>query len=125
MGFVAILNMMLGIYLAKKLIIQRKIREKVGVGNRIIIYLTFFGTLSRAVISTILDYAILYHFLMPLIIGQNIPETYILSTIVPGIILFNVTVSLYTVPLSYFIAKKVNKNFKLVGMQQKPQEFGL
>jgi len=125
MGFVAILNMMLGIYLAKKLIMRKRLRDNACVGNRAVIYLTFFGTLSRVAISTILDYAILYRYLMPLIIGRSIPEIFILSTIVPGIFLFNAIVSLYTIPLSYFIAKKVNKNLKIVGMQQKAQEFGL
>jgi len=116
-GLAAVLNMMLGVYLANLLIMHRVFGRKALAGNRRLIYLTVFGTLSRGVISPILDYAILYHLLIPLALGLSIPEAYILS-LVPGMIMFNVTVPLYTIPLSYLIARKVNKRFNIVNMNK-------
>ena len=116
LGLTAIFSMMLGIYLAKRLIISRNMSEKERVGNKIVLYLTFFGTIFRVIIMPFQGYYILWHIFVPIMIGQSMPEVYIIS-LVPGMILFNLIVPLYTIPSSYFIARKINKNLKLVDME--------
>lgn len=124
LGLVAILSMMLGVYLAKKLIISGILRKKDNVGNKPVIYMTLFGTISRAIIMPFLDYFIFWHYLIPIMIDQSIPEAYIIS-LIPGMILFNLILPLYTIPSSYFIAIKINNNLKIGDIQQKTQELGL
>ncbi len=117
LGLTAILSMMLGIYLAKKFILNRILREKDRGSNKIVVYLTFFGTIFRVIIMPFQDYFILWHFFVPIIIAKSIPEVYIIS-LVPGMILFNLILPLYTIPSSYFIARKINKNLKIVDIQK-------
>ena len=124
LGLVAILSMMLGVYFAKKLIINRIVREKDKIGNKFVIYLTFFGTISRAIIMPFSDYFILWNILVPIMINQNIPEAYIAS-LIPGMILFNLILPLYTIPSSYLIAKRISKTLKIADIQQKTHEFWL
>jgi len=59
----------------------------------------------------LIDYGLLYHILLPLFLGTSIPEAYIVG-LVPGFILYNVTVALYTVPIAYLVATKVNSYLK-------------
>jgi hypothetical protein len=38
-------------------------------------------------------------------------------------VVFNATVPLYTLPISYFIAKKISKSLKIIGPQKKVLNF--
>jgi hypothetical protein len=57
-----------------------------------------------------LDYYI-YGFLVSMVSGLRVADSYalVLSTM-PLIIFYNITVPLYVVPISYFIAKNVSKH---------------
>ena len=60
----------------------------------------------------IIDYAVLYTILLPIALGISIPESYIIA-LVPAFILYNVTSTLYAVPIAYLIARKVSKQLKI------------
>ena len=60
----------------------------------------------------IIDYAVLYNVLLPLVLSIPIPETYI-AALVPSFVLYNITSALYAVPLAYLTAKKVSKYLKI------------
>jgi hypothetical protein len=59
-----------------------------------------------------LTYGVLYHALLPLVLGTSIPEAYIIA-LVPSFVLYNVTLPLYTVPIAYFVATKVGRYLKI------------
>jgi riboflavin transporter FmnP len=111
-GVVAIITMMLGIYLGNRIIDQRMKSNKFTTEKRAIIYLTFLGIMFRATIMPFLDYGILYHFLMPFALGRTFTEGYLIG-LIPGMVIFNATVPLYTIPISYLIARKVARAFRL------------
>ena len=75
-----------------------------------IVLLTAFSIIVRTSIMLPVDYAI-YSSILPIVIGVNIPNAYIIG-LMPFTILFNVLVPLYTVPLSYLLAKAIGKNVK-------------
>ena len=108
MGFVAVLLMLAGVYLASGFI-SRKARSGKHLGERKrVIYLTAFAVAARGGIMPFLTYGVLYGVLLPLVLGYIIPEAYI-AALVPGFILYNVTTVLYTVPIAYVVATKVSK----------------
>ena len=74
------------------------------------------GLAFRTVVMPILDSSLLYHFLIPVILGRNFTESYIIA-LVPGMVVFNATVALYIIPISYLIAKKVAGNLKMHKMR--------
>jgi hypothetical protein len=57
------------------------------------------------------DYAT-YRFLVPPVYGISLPEAYIVG-LVPAFVLYNVAVSIYTVPIAYIAATKVGKYLKI------------
>lgn len=122
MGFVALLNMMLGTYVAIILLQRGVFGKRFSSGNKVIIFLALFGALFRGLISPILDYFILFNFLAPLALGRSFPPAFVLS-FVPGNILFNLVVPLYTVPISYFIAKKIKNNLNIFGTAKETSRF--
>jgi len=122
MGFIALLNMMLGIYVAKTLVKRRLFRNRISSENKMIVFFTLFGALFRGLISPILDYFILFNFLTPLALGQKLPPEIVLS-LVPSNILFNIVVPLYTIPISYFIAKKLKKSLNIFSAYEKNSRF--
>ncbi len=116
-GLIAILTMMFGVYLAHALIKRRFPSESTPPESRIVIYLTVLGVAFRAAIMPFLDFGLLYHFLLPLALGRSFTETFMVG-LIPGMIVFNATVPLYTIPISYFVAKRVNKSLRLNNSQQ-------
>ena len=115
-GLLAVLSMILGLYMTNFINARSVFGKKIWSGNRAIILFTAMGTLFRGVIAPILDYLILYNIFIPITIGSYTQE-YILS-LMPGVILFNIIVPLYTIPISYYIAKRINKNFKILGIRK-------
>jgi hypothetical protein len=110
-GLIVVLTMFLGIYLAKKLSQSRLTYVKLTTGIMPIIIFTAFCIIVRASIMLPLDYTI-YSSILPIVIGVNIPNAYIIG-LMPFTFLFNVLVPLYTVPLSYLLAKTIGNNVKV------------
>ena len=112
MGLIFHLLMFFGIYLANKFIMSKVAsRNQFGEKKRVIL-LTGFATAFRGALMPIIDSGVLYNILLPLVLGVAIPQTYI-SALVPGFILFNVTSTLYLVPIAYFIARKTSNYLKI------------
>jgi riboflavin transporter FmnP len=111
-GFVVTSTTLLGVYLAHRLFARRASQEKTLLGRRPVVYFTGLGVLSRAAIMSFLDYAVLYRILLPLVLGRSFSDAFIVA-LMPGIVLFNITLPLYTIPIGYFAAKTVGKNLKV------------
>jgi riboflavin transporter FmnP len=111
MGMVAVLLMFVGAYLASKFLNRKAGSKEAFDGKRAIVYLTAFAAAFRGGLMPLVDYGLLYHVLLPLFLGTNIPEAYIVG-LVPGFVLYNVTVALYTVPIAYLVATKVSSYLK-------------
>ena len=112
MGFIALLLMLSGVYLANWFISRRTSPDKPFSEKRRSVYLTAFSTASRGAIMPFLTYGVMYHVLLPLVLGINVPETNVMA-LVPSFILYNVTVPLYTIPIAYFTATEVNKSLRI------------
>jgi riboflavin transporter FmnP len=111
-GVVVTSSTLLGVYLAYRLFTRRASQEKTLLGRRPVVYFTGLGVLSRAVIMSFLDYAVLYRVLLPFVLGRSFSDAYIIA-LMPGIVFFNVIVPLYTVSVGYFVAKTVSRNLKV------------
>lgn len=111
-GLVAILLMFLGMYLASRVLVRKTASEKPLDMKKATIYLTAFAIAFRGSLMPLFDYGVSYHVLFPLFLQTSIPETYI-AALVPGFILYNVTVPLYTVPIAYVVATKVSRALKI------------
>ena len=112
MGLVIHTFMFSGIYLANKLINQRIARGTNVSEKKKNIYFTGIATALRGGLMPIIDYAVLYGILLPLALGITIPETYILA-LVPSFIFYNVTSTLYAVPIAYLISRKTINYLKI------------
>ena len=110
MGFVAALLMLLGVYLACRLI---GIKDKAqNWGNRKkLVYLTALSIAFRAGIMPFIDYKVFYGLLLPMF-GYSIPEAYVMG-LVPVFILFNLIAPLYTIPIAYTVTIQVKRSLKL------------
>lgn len=100
MGLVSVLVMFVGLYAASKFITNS------GKSRRTAIVLTFFAVVLRGCLMPFVDYGVVYHVLVPLVLGVSLPEA-VIAGLVPAFILYNVTVPLYTIPFAYLVATKV------------------
>jgi riboflavin transporter FmnP len=107
LNLAACLSMLLGIYLAQKLIMRGVTKEKVLVGNKSVIYFTILGILFRTAIMTIVWYALLTYTVVSSLFS------WVVITTLSLIAFYNVTLPLYTIPVGYFLAKTVEKNLKV------------
>jgi riboflavin transporter FmnP len=111
MGFVTNLLMVFGIivgrFIAHKAASENQIGEK-----RKIAYLTGFAAAFRGGIMPIVDYFLLYHILLPLVLGRVIPKEYI-AALVPAFFAYNVTSALYVVPIAILVAWRVSKYLRI------------
>jgi riboflavin transporter FmnP len=121
-GLIAILVMMLGVYSANMLIKRGFPSASTLREGRIVIYLMVLGVVFRTAIMPFLDFGVLYHFLLPVALGRSFTEVYMVG-LIPGMVAFNATVPLYTIPISYFVAKKVNKSLRLSNSDEGIQNF--
>jgi len=115
-GIILVLTMFFGLYLAKKLSQSRFSLMKGITGIMPILFFTAFSIIVRTSIMLPVDYAI-YSSILPIVIGVNIPNAYIIG-LMPFTILFNVLVPLYTVPVSYLLAKTISNNVKVGNILQ-------
>jgi len=110
-GLMPLLTMLLGVYLAQKLVPRRASEEKPISDAKKGVYVTALGVAVRAVIMPFIDYAY-YYTLFPFFLGRTFSEAYIIA-ILPGIVLFNILVPLYGVSVGYLVAKTVGKSLKI------------
>jgi riboflavin transporter FmnP len=109
-SFQPLLLMILGIYVGQK-IISKKVSRGQPISNyRKAVYLTALAIAFRASIMPFVDYAN-FHTVMPFFLGQTFSEQYI-SSIMPGTILHNIVVPLYTVSIGYLIASTTDRRLK-------------
>jgi riboflavin transporter FmnP len=108
--FIGVMTMLLGVYLASRLI-ERTL--KLQTGTKTVILLTLLAVLTRTLIMLPLDYTV-YGSLVSIVSGLSMATSYaIVLAAMPGIILYNITVPLYVIPTSYYIAKKLSKSLKI------------
>ncbi len=102
------LVMLIGLYSAAKLVSRRPRvedpRAKPG------LYYTALGTLARLLFSPVAAF-LLYGLLLP-VVGVSFPTAAILA-LIPLVLLFDLILSLYTIPLSYVVARVMNRNLKV------------
>jgi hypothetical protein len=108
MGLVYHLLMFSGIYLAGKFISCRAASGRQFGEKKRTVYLTGFATAVRGGLMPIIDSAVMYSILIPLVLGVAIPASYI-AALVPSFVLYNVTSTLYVVPVAYLISRKTRK----------------
>jgi riboflavin transporter FmnP len=107
--FLVTLNMLLGVYAAYRLL-KRKASQDENLGSKPVMYFTALGTFSRVVLSTFVTY-VLFRFLLPLV-GFSFSDTQIMA-LIPVVMLFDLTLSLYTIPIGYLMARIVSRNLKI------------
>ncbi len=110
---ISVLAMFLGLYVAEKVIRRKKTPQKPHIAQSVGVSTTS-GVLSRTLIMLPLDY-FAYGFLVSVVSGLSIAESYaIVMFALPSMIIYNITVPIIMVPLSYLIAKRLVKYGSLV-----------
>jgi len=111
-NMVAVLSMLFAIYAAANL---RGSAPKLG--GTILILPTLLGTVSRVVVMSIMNYALIRY---PPPLGFSMPEESIVA-LLPLIGVFNATLALYTIPIGCLVAKAVATKIQIPRPKQ-PQE---
>ena len=102
------LVMLLGLYAADRLLKKRNTPQDAGVKKGV--YYTIFGTLARLAFSPIAAFLI-YAVLLP-VVGVSLPMPAIIG-LIPFVLLFDLILSLYTIPIGYLVARIISKNLKV------------
>jgi riboflavin transporter FmnP len=107
----AVLSMLLGVYLAYKLVASKQKTESstFRYGTILVVVSTALGIIFRVGIMSIVNYAFLR---FPPPIGYLYPEDVIIAFL-PVVGAFNAIIVLYTVPIGLIIANVVKSNLKL------------
>ena len=105
----AALSMMVGIYIAHRLVTRVKTESTLKHGTLVIASATALGILFRVGVMTLVNYSLLRY---PQPIGYGYDELGILASL-PLIGFFNATLALYTIPIAYLIANVIKANLKL------------
>ncbi len=79
---------------------------------------TVLGIISRVVIMSVVNLVFLRY---PYPIGYSLPEGAVIAML-PTVGIFNATLTLYTIPIGYFLARAVSFGTKTLGWWQKPSE---
>jgi len=104
-------SMLVGVYFAYKLVNRGLSQEKIFVGNKLIAYSTALGLLFRVVVMTLVNFILLYY-AGELLVGVELTAASIIGIYLPLVVLFNVIIALYTIPIGCLIARTVGKNLK-------------
>ncbi|HLN88781.1 MAG TPA: hypothetical protein VK253_01835 [Candidatus Binatia bacterium] len=112
MDFVSALLMFAGIWLASRFTLHGNKSGSPHVMKKSAVGFTLGAIAVRAGIMPFVDYAIVYHVMVPLILGVQPPEAYILG-LVPAFVLYNAIVALYVVSVAYVVAAKASKPLKI------------
>ena len=105
-----LLAMLLGVYVAQKFISKKVLQKHPISDHKKTVYVIALAIAFRASTMPFIDY-VNYHTVMPFFLGNTFSELFIAS-IMPGIILHNIAVPLYTVYIGYFIARLADKRLK-------------
>jgi len=105
-NMVAVLSMLLAICAVVKMRGSAS-----NLGGTTLILSTLLGIVSRVVVMTIMNYALIRY---PPPLGFSMPEESIL-VLLPLIAAFNATLALYTIPIGYLVAKAVASKIQIVG----------
>jgi riboflavin transporter FmnP len=100
------LSMMLGIYSANWLL-KRKASQDRHSGTKSVTYFTALGTLFRAAIVPFIMYPV-WRFFLPL----TLSDAQIMA-LIPPLMLFVLTLCLYTIPVGYLLARTVSRNLNV------------
>jgi riboflavin transporter FmnP len=103
-------SMMLGAYLGYKLVIRGISEDESVPWSRLTTYATGLGILFRVVVMTFVNYVAL-HYLSKVMVGVELMEAGIIA-VLPLVMLFNITIALYTIPIGCAIAKVISRNLK-------------
>lgn len=103
-----------GIYLANKYL-NSKVKEPTA--RKRTIYFTGIAAALRGALMPIIDYSLLYYFLLPLVLGYSIPQSYTVA-LIPSFVVYNLTSTLYAAPLAYLISRKASKHLKIKSVIQ-------
>ena len=112
MDFVSSLLMFAGMWLASKFIMYDNKSGRSPVWKKPTVSLTLGATAVRVGIMPFVDYAVVYHIMVPLILGIKPPEVYIVG-LVPAFVLYNMIVPLYAVSIASVVSAKVSKALKI------------
>jgi hypothetical protein len=107
--------MFLGLFVASRLINRRNFQGD-KIWRKSVIYYTTFSILARVTVMPVIDYLV-YRFLLPLVLGHGFTDAFIFA-LMPAIIVFNILVPLYEVPIAYIVAKNVNTTLKIDSMRR-------
>jgi hypothetical protein len=99
---------MVGIYIANRFTRKKSPKEK-PFGAKKIALSTILAMLLRIVVMAPIMFAIL-HFG---ILAPIIPDSLIVTIVLPIQAVFNITIALYTVPVGFLLAKVVGRNLKV------------
>jgi uncharacterized membrane protein len=111
---VAILTMVLGVYIYEKFV-KSKIGAQRALAKSATIA-TVLGIFTRTLIMLSMDYTI-FGYLVSLVSGLSFADAQNMVLVsMPTIILYNITVALYVIPISYYLAKQIRKH-KIMGIQ--------
>ena len=111
MDLVSSLIMFAGLFVANKFMVRNG-SGSVSVWKSSAVGLTAFAVVFRGGIMPIIDYGVVYHVLVPLVLGITVPEAAIVG-LVPSFILYNATVPLFTIPIAYVVAIKVARYLRI------------
>jgi riboflavin transporter FmnP len=109
--FIAVTTMLFGLYVSEKFITKKMLTPSNNKkATKPVIVYTALAILTRTLIMLPFDY-IIYGLLVSIVSGLSISTSYaIVLSVMPLIILYNITVPLHVVPISYYISKRIPKN---------------
>jgi len=103
-NFAAVLSMLFGISITKFLVERHSTKNEAFLA----ILFTASGSVLRTGVMALVNWALLR---FPPPVGYGMPEEAIIATI-PLVVIFNVTLALYTIPIGYSLAEIVKSNVK-------------
>ena len=107
---IAILTMILGAYLFLKILKKRDYYRQYNDAKSVTLS-TSFAVITRTLIMLPLDFFV-YGFLVAFVSGWSVSDSFtLIMATMPGIILYNITVPIFVIPTSYYIAKRISKEF--------------
>jgi riboflavin transporter FmnP len=98
------LSMLLGVYSGGRLL-KRKASQDENLGIKPVTYFTALGTLFRTATAPVVMY-VMYHFFL------SFSDIQIMA-LMPVFAVFALTLSLYTIPIGYIVARIVSRNLKV------------
>ena len=114
----SVLTMVLGVYIFGR-IIKPRILNKPYFNAKSATLATLCAVLTRTLLMLPMDFLV-FPYLVSLVSGLSISEAFnSVLMVMPAIILYNITVPIYVIPISYVVAKKVSVHLKSTITDQK------